>query len=384
MKAEADAFVTGQLKFMDDHPDKTQKPIKSKPSKTLAQRLMTKPIADKGDEVPHYSRDIPKNHNHQADLLYLPVDDKSKYALVVIDIASRLIDAEPLTKRDSQSVVDAISIIYRRRILSKPSIITVDQGSEFKLSFKKYCDSSNIFIKYAKPYRHRQVALVERANSRIAKLLFERMIEEEMLTKNASTQWVDVLKQTVEKLNKITTKRLKTKKKKTDETDETDDDEIKCSGDNCNLYDIGTRVRLQLDAPIDYLSGKREHGYNFRQTDIRWTREPHLITNYILKPGLPPMYIVDDDNTTAFTKKQLQPVNDNDTMPNHTVILPIKKINNQDAYEVETILDKKKIKNKIHYLVKWKGYTATHNSWEPRTILMEDVSDLIKQYEQDD
>ena len=96
------------------------------------------------------------------------------------------------------------------------------------------------------------------------------------------------------------------------------------------------------------------------------------------------MYIVDNDNTTAFTKKQLQPVNDNDTMPNHTVILPIKKINNQDAYEVETILDKKKIKNKIHYLVKWKGYTATHNSWEPRTILMEDVSDLIKQYEQDD
>ena len=60
--------------------------------------------------------------------------------------------------------------------------------------------SSNIFIKYAKPYRHRQVALVERANSRIAKLLFERMIEEEMLTKNASTQWVDVLKNTVEKL----------------------------------------------------------------------------------------------------------------------------------------------------------------------------------------
>ena len=30
------------------------------------------------------------------------------------------------------------------------------------------------------------------------------------------------------------------------------------------------------------------------------------------------------------------------------------------------------------------GYTATHNSWEPRTILMEDVSDLVKQYEQDD
>ena len=102
--------------------------------------------------------------------------------MVVIDIGSRSIDAEPLSKRDSQAVVEAMSIIYRRRILSKPKIITVDQGSEFKANFKKYCDQEQIFIKYAKPYRHRQVALVESANGRIAKQLFERMIEEEMLT----------------------------------------------------------------------------------------------------------------------------------------------------------------------------------------------------------
>ena len=119
------------------------------------------------------------------------------------------------------------------------------------------------------------------------------------------------------------------------------------------MYATGTRVRLQLDAPIDYLSGKREHGYRFRETDIRWTVEPHLITNYILKPGLPPMYIVDDDSTNAYTKKQLQLVQDNDPMPNESVILPIEKIKNQDAYEVAKILDKKKINNHIHFLVKW-------------------------------
>lgn len=380
MNEEADDFVKSQLRFIDNNPSKEVKPVRSKPSKTIAQRLMSKPIADKGDEIPRYSSDVPENHNHQADLLYLPIDDKSKYALVVIDIGSRLIDAEPLSKRDSQAVVEAMSIIYRRRILSKPKIITVDQGSEFKANFKKYCDQEQIFIKYAKPYRHRQVALVESANGRIAKQLFERMIEEEMLTQRKSTQWVPILKKVILKLNTITKKRLAKKQTKSTTTD--DDDDIKCSGDNCNLYDIGTRVRLQLDAPIDYLSGKREHGYRFRQTDIRWTRESHVITNYILKPKLPPMYIVDDDDSTAYTKKQLQPVNDNDSQPSDSVILPIKKINDQDAYEVEAILDKKKIKNKIHYFVKWKGFNSTNNTWEPRTNLIEDVPDLIKEYEQ--
>jgi len=32
----------------------------------------------------------------------------------------------------------------------------------------------------------------------------------------------------------------------------------------------------------------------------------------------------------------------------------------------------------------WKGFNSTHNAWEPRTNLIEDVPDLIKEYEQND
>ena len=194
---------------MKDNPNKKiHQKAKAKPTKTLAQRLMTKPVADRGDEIPHFTTDIQDNHHHQVDLLYLPVDNKSKYALVVADVGSRLINAEPLTARDSHAVVEAIAKIYKRGILKTPNIITSDQGSEFKAKFKTYCDDNEIFLKYAKPHRHRQVAIVERANGRIAKQLFERMIGEEMLTKKKSTQWVAVLKATVEKLNKLTKKRL--------------------------------------------------------------------------------------------------------------------------------------------------------------------------------
>ena len=52
---------------------------------------------------PHWSVDIP-NKIHQADLLFLPHDKVErktyKYALVVIDVASRYKDAEPLTSKN--------------------------------------------------------------------------------------------------------------------------------------------------------------------------------------------------------------------------------------------------------------------------------------------
>ena len=56
---------------------------------------------------PHWTVDKP-NEIHQADLLFLPHDTVRrktfKYALVVIDVASRYKDAEPLTSKESSEV----------------------------------------------------------------------------------------------------------------------------------------------------------------------------------------------------------------------------------------------------------------------------------------
>lgn len=35
-------------------------------------------------------------------------------------------------------------------------------------------------------------------------------------------------------------------------------------------------------------------------------------------------------------------------------------------YEVEAILNKRLFKGKIQYLIQWKGYGLSENSWEPR------------------
>ncbi|KAM3966273.1 chromobox protein homolog 3 isoform 1-T1 [Aphomia sociella] len=49
-----------------------------------------------------------------------------------------------------------------------------------------------------------------------------------------------------------------------------------------------------------------------------------------------------------------------------------------EEYEVEKVIDSKKIKGKLHYLIRWKGYSADSDTWEPENTLS--CPDLINKY----
>ena len=51
-----------------------------------------------------------------------------------------------------------------------------------------------------------------------------------------------------------------------------------CEGNSCTLLEDGTKVRVKLDNPINYVDEKRLHG-TFRASDIRWSC---LITQYTI------------------------------------------------------------------------------------------------------
>jgi len=113
---------------------------------------------------PHWNVDRP-NKIHQADLLFLPHDKVGrktyKYALVVIDIASRYRDAEPLTSKSSDEVEKAFKNIYSRK-LKWPETIIVDPGREFMGSVTSLFRKHNVSIQRSEAGNHRAQAFVER------------------------------------------------------------------------------------------------------------------------------------------------------------------------------------------------------------------------------
>src|SRR5882672_7872473 len=44
-------------------------------------------------------------------------------------------------------------------------------------------------------------------------------------------------------------------------------------------------------------------------------------------------------------------------------------IEGQPEWEVEEILDSRRYRRKLQYLIRWKGYSDTHNSWEPKEAI---------------
>ena len=350
---------------------------KIKKDLTFVDKLLTKPRRDKKNLTHYPTTQYEKDFIHQIDILFMPYDEhnKERYALVCIDMSSRLIDAEPLKNKDSSSVVSGLKQIYKRKILNKPNQIDTDAGSEFKGVFHKYLMSNNIKHKVALPNRHSQVALAENANKRIAKPLFKRMLEEEILTGESSISWKDDLYDIVKEINKKTIIRNKKKKKSANVN------EFMCNGDACNLLDIGAKVRHILDYPINFINKKRT-GSLFRETDIRWSPDVHIITNILIKSNQPPLYVIDNNENVAYTKNHLQLIDANEKMPIKSSIRKIKTTRGKDVYIIDKIVGKRKHKNKIEYLIKWKGFDDSDNTYESRKQLIEDnQKQIIDDYE---
>ena len=340
----------------------------------LIHNLYLAPSKDTGVNAPHYPK-VDKNFMHQMDLLFMPNDDGYKYALVIVDVSTSMCDARAIKNKGSDEIIKAMEAIYKGKILKKPKNISVDDGSEFKGDVAKYIkEHITEHIKIGVPGRHSQSAYVENRNKEIAKDLLKRMTAEELITGVQNNAWVGDLPKTINKINKVTRERKKKEKPK-EETNKPI-----CKGDACNLLEQGTPVRTKLEKPIDVVNKKRLHGA-FRVSDIRWDRTTRTITKTLYSPEAVPLYEVDGNNRVLYTKNQLQVIPKNEKVPNEKYLRGTKN-DGVTKYIVEKIIDRKKEKGKIYYLVKWKGFKNDKNSWEPRTNLIKDVPEIIKEYEQ--
>lgn len=353
------------------------RPTNKKTTDNMVNNLFIKPTKDKGVNAPSYP-DFADNFYHQADILFLPDDNGYKYALVVADVGSRLIDARPLKNKTPSAVLDALKNIYNGKILQPvTNVFGIDAGTEFQGAVKNYLeDVLKVQIKVGKPNRHTQQSIVERKNRDIGKKLFMRMVEEELQTEEVSKAWVDFLPSIVDKINK------RTKKTRVRQINKKEAPKFQCSGDACDMIEQGTKVRVMLDAPVNAHDSSKLNG-RFRETDIRWSIKPRTVTKSLIAPGNPPMYLLDLPNgevdyKTAYTKNQLQIIPKNEQKPKETAIAGQKE-KNVTKWIIEKLLDRKKMNNKIFFEVKWKGFKDT--TWEPRSVLIKDAKEMVAEYE---
>jgi predicted house-cleaning noncanonical NTP pyrophosphatase (MazG superfamily) len=210
--------------------------------------------------------------------------------------------------------------------------------------------------------RHRAQAVVESVNGIMSRIIQSRMVAEELITKEPAVEWAEDIPMIVKEYNKAYSH-------KPIVIDPKNNIPIKVNPKNSasDIIEVGTAVRIQLDNPIATDDGRHLHG-RFRVGDIRWENKIRHVTQFYLRPNQPPMYKVDTLDV-AFTKNQLQIIKENEVMPNSKV---------QKKFTIDKIMEKLKINNKIVYKVLWTDKDITE---EPRTKLIEEVPDLIEEFE---
>ena len=121
--------------------------------------------------------------------------------MVVVDVASRYVDAQALTSKDSSTVAKAFEKIYSRK-LSFPNTIIVDPGKGFMGDVTNLMERHNVRIQRSEAKNHRAQAVVERASSILSERLYSHQYAQEMLLDNErSREWVKRLPKVLKAMN---------------------------------------------------------------------------------------------------------------------------------------------------------------------------------------
>ena len=259
---------------------------------------------------PHWTVDKP-NEIHQADLLFLPHDKVGRktfrYALVVIDVASRYKDAEALTSKESQEVAKAFEKIYSRK-LRWPKRIMVDPGKEFMGHVTRLMERHNVKIQRSKAGNHRAQAFVERVNRTLGERLFSHQYAQELKEQSSderSRVWVKRLPAVMKALNSEV---IRITGKEPDKAVGLKEVEMR----KVNYKrPVGLKEkRLPSGVQVRYLlsPGEDEGGERRRATDPIWSIEIYNIASVAVSSEQPVLYYLLDGPKRSFVREELQVV----------------------------------------------------------------------------
>ena len=156
------------------------------------------------------------NDIHQGDLLSLPHDRYKKktykYALNIVDVASRYKGSYQLTTKNSKEVAQAFQWIYENTPLTYPKTLIIDDGKEFYGDVTKLMEKHDVMIQCGDPSQHRSQGIMERFNRTLADRLFSYQYHKELEDPSKSNrEWVSRLQNVVIALNNEKTRLIRMK-----------------------------------------------------------------------------------------------------------------------------------------------------------------------------
>ena len=146
------------------------------------------------------------NDIHQSELLSLPHDmfkkKTYKYALNIVDVASRYKGSYQLTTKNANKVAQAFQWIYENTPLTYPKTLIVNDGKEFYGDTTKLMEKHDVIIQRGDPSQHRFQGIVERFSRMLADRLFSYQYHKEFEDPSKSNrEWVSRLQNVVGALN---------------------------------------------------------------------------------------------------------------------------------------------------------------------------------------
>eukprot|EP01040_Poterioochromonas_malhamensis_P009168 gene9168-9941_t len=276
----------------------------------------------------------------------------------MVDLWSDFVDLEPMKTKTAKDCLQAMLKIFKRNYVNQPkATLKTDSGVEFQSVFDKWLRDHHIAHLQSLPNRHKQLANVENLNRQIGRIFMTYLTSKSIELGYEYTNWDDIVDLVRKELNGM----------KHHLKDEDPYNYQMPTPDVKSLpkYNVGDLVYRPLEKP-ENISGEREYG-TFRVGDRRHDLIPRKIKRVFLYQNNW-RYQLNGFEQVAYAESELLPAKEEEEM-----------------YEIEAIRDEKKVKNKIYYFIKWKGYKVSESTWEPKDELLKDLgterlNQLIEDY----
>ena len=256
------------------------------------------------------------NDIHQSDLLSLLHDKFKKktykYALNIVDVASRYKGSYQLATKFCKEVALAFQWMYENTPLTYPKTPIVDDGKEFYGDTTKLMEKHDVIIQRGDPSQHRSQGIIERFNRTLADRLFSYQYHKEFEDPSKSNrEWVSRLQNVVSALNNEKTRLIGMKPVDAIKQTLVEQGFSQPTSKEYEekLLDVGTKVRYL------YEPGELE-GYQYkgerrkRSTDPIWSVDVYKIKDRYVQKHQPTLYYLDGGPKRSFVFEELQPILD--------------------------------------------------------------------------